>query len=358
MARCVTGRMIGIWFFASMLLTAGGLAAHGQVAADESSAPSAVQSASTPSQNSGQSSTLPFPPPSQGGDLLLKKQDVDRNIWANAKTYVDLPVQEIQRKVEELQGLEPEASQEGLTSLLDRVGRSSVDLLHHTPNVASHEEQITDQHTVSLISQGDVQPIMAPHVRDRQEFGYLLLSHATGTGMELKEYRTDKGGRPLGNSRSRNGQMSEGFASEWLRLLPGNQHESRFRYLGRQEVDKRKTLVLAFAQIPEEVKYPAQFVFAGVQADILLQGVVWVDASDFRIVRIREDMLAPRPDVQLKEVTTRIRFSEVSLEKAGMSLWLPVEAAISWNCKGMAVAQRHIYSDYRLYAVKTRIIPQ
>jgi hypothetical protein len=289
---------------------------------------------------------------------LLNKNDVDRNIWANAKTYVDLPVEEIEARVEELQGLDPEVSQEGLTSMLDLVGESSLDLLHHTPNVASHEEQITDQRSVSQISQGALRPMMAPPTRDRQEFGYLLLSHGVEGGVELREYRTDKHGQPLEGSRSRNGQMTEGFVSEWLRLLPGNRHESRFRYLGRQEVDNRKTLVLAFAQIPEEMKYPARFSFNGVQISVLLQGLVWVDASDFRIVRMREDLLAPRPDVYLKEATIRIRFAQVPMEKAGTSFWLPVEAAISWNCKGVAVEQRHIYSDYRLYAVKTRIIPQ
>jgi len=348
---------VGLLLCACILLGEASSRMQGQ-AANQSIEQPAGQPPSTPQQDSQKFPASPFPPPSQNGDLLLNKQDVDRNIWANAKTYVDLPVAEIQAKVEELQGLELEAGQEDLTSLLDRVGERCVDLLHHTPNVASREEQITEQRGVSQMSQGAVRPVMAPPTRDRQEFGYLLLSHSVEGGVELQEYRTNKQGQPLETSRSRNGQMTEGFASEWLRLLPGNRHESRFRYLGRQQVDKRKTLVLAFAQIPEEVKYPGRFLFNGIQVPMLLQGLVWVDAIDFRIVRMREDMLAPRPDVYLKEVTTRIRFADVALEKAGTSFWLPVEAAISWNCKGILVEQRHIYSNYRLYSVKTRIIPQ
>ena len=46
------------------------------------------------------------------------------------------------------------------------------------------------------------------------------------------------------------------------------------------------------------------------------------------------------------------------MEKANTSLWLPLEADISWNCNGLAVQQRHIYSDYRLYEVRTKIIAQ
>ena len=298
------------WILLVFALWAMAATPQAQAPPDQAAAQNSAQGPSGQS-DSGQSSTTTFPPPSAESDLLLNKKDVDRNIWVNAKTYVDVPVAEIRGAVEELQGLQPEESQEQLASLLDRVGESSMDLLHHTPNVASREEQITEQHKVSLISQGALHPMMAPPARDHQEFGYLLLSHATENGVELKEYRTDKHGQPLESSRSKTGQMTQGFASEWLRLLPANRHESRFRYLGRQEIDNRKTLVLAFAQIPEEVKYPARFVIEGLQVDILVQGIVWVDASDFRIVRMREDMLAPRPDVHLKDETTRIRFGEV-----------------------------------------------
>ena len=344
------------WICACILLGCALSRLHGQ-AASQSPEQASRESSSTVQESQPSPGSL-FPPSSNSGALLLNKNDVDRNFWANAKTYIDLPIKEIQANVEELQGLEPVVSQEELSSLLDLVGKTSIDLLHHTPNVASREEQITEQRNVSLISQGALRPAMAPPTRDRQEFGYLLLSHTVEGAVELKEYRTDKQGRPLESSRSRSGQMTEGFASEWLRFLPGNRHEARFRYLGRQEVDGRKTLVLAFAQIPEEVKFPAQFSFNGVQISVLLQGLVWVDESDFRIVRMREDLLAPRPDIHLKEVTTRIRFAEVPMEKAGTRFWLPVEAAIFWNCKGTAVEQRHIYSDYRLYSVHTRIIPQ
>src|SRR5215467_3165858 len=221
--------------------------------------------------------------PKNGGDsLTLDWNDVEQSIWANAKTYVDLPVPDLVGAVPELKALAPETSQEGLASLLGHIGQSCVDLFRHTPNLASHEVQITQQRGVNRISQGAFAPELTHS--ERQEFGYLLLFRATQDVTELPEYRTDKHGRPIVSASSQAGQMTVGFVSEWLRLLPGNQPELRFRYLGREVMDGHKTIVIAFAQIPGHVKYPARFLFDRTLITALFQGIVWVDASDFRLV--------------------------------------------------------------------------
>ena len=299
----------------------------------------------------GQNQALPTEPPSVGSDS-------EQKIWANAKTYVDLPMSEVMDAVPELKGLTAETNQGGLASLLGNLGQSCIDLLRHTPDLASHEEQITQQRGINRISEGAFVPLTNAIRRERQEFGYLLLFRDTADGTELREYRTDKHGRPIVNARSQGGQMTVGFASEWLRLLPGNQPELRFRYLGREEMDGHKTMVIAFAQVPGHVRYPAQFSFDRTLITALFQGIVWVDASDFRLVRMREDLLAPRPDLHLSEMTTTIRFAEVQIPKAPTALWLPKEVTIAWEYKGIAVEQRHLYSDFRLYEVHSKIVPQ
>jgi len=313
--------------------------------------PSAAQDAdSAPAQ--------PAPVKNGGDSLSLNWNDVEQSIWANARTYVDLPIEEVVAAVPELKQLTPETNQEGLASLLGHLGQSCIDLFRHTPNLASHEEQITQQRGISRISQGAFVPLMEGLHSDRQEFGYLLLFRETADGTELREYRTDKHGRPIVNAQSRGGQMTVGFVSEWLRLLPASQPELRFRYLGSEEIDGHKTVVIAFAQIPGHVKYPAQFSFDGTLIKALFQGIVWVDASDYRLVRMREDLLAPRPDLHLKEMMTTIRFAEVQIPKAATALWLPKEVAIAWEYKGIAVEQRLLYSDFRLYEVRSKIVPQ
>ncbi len=291
-------------------------------------------------------------------DLLLSSKDIEKNISANAKPYVDYPLPELEAAVPELNGLEPSTSQESLGSLLDRAGEKCVDLSRRTPNVVSQEEVITLQWIPKVISRGEASPQVTRPKPQRQKFEYLLLSHRTSSGVELVEYRTSKGGRGTGKAdTAADGQLTQGFVNEWLRLYPGNRSESRFRYLGQQEMDKHKTFVLAFAEIPKLVKFPAQFLFSGTRVSVLLQGVVWIDSSDFRIVRMHEDLLAPRPDIYLEKLSTKILFDEVHIPKAEASLWLPKEVAIEWEFNGRVVRRRHLYSNYRLYAVKTKILP-
>ncbi len=282
----------------------------------------------------------------------MNTEDIEKKIWADAKPYLDYPLPELQAAVPELKGLTPADTQGDRDALLDRLGKQCIDLLQHTPNVISHEEVITQQRTLKVISHGDLRPQLIHAKPQRQEFEYLLLSHQTPSGGVLEEYRTDKHGQ----SAAAEGLLSQGFASDWVRFYPGNRSESRFRYLGQQEIDKHNTFVLAFAQIPNLVKFPAQYRFSGSWVSVLLQGVVWIDSSDFKIVRMREDLLAPRPDIYLEKLTTNIRFDQVHIPKAAVSLWLPHEVMIEWEFNGQIVQRRHLYSDYRLYAVKTKIL--
>ena len=296
--------------------------------------------------------------PAAQEDPSLNWSDVDRQIWANAKTYVDLPVRETIADVPDLKGLSEAEDQAELASLLDKVGKSCAELLRHTPSVASREDQITTQRLVTRSQGGALAREELLPTQEKQTFGYLLLSRTTDSGVELQEYRTDKKGRPLATSASTMGQVSEGFVSDWLRLFPANQSQSRFRYLGRQNVDGRKAVVIAFAEDPDRVRFPATFSLDGSNLKMLFQGIAWVDATDFRILRLRQDLLAPRLDLQLKQMTVKVRFGEVHLANAGSTLWLPQEADVAWEYKNRAGEQKHFYSDFRLYAVHSKIVPQ
>jgi hypothetical protein len=315
--------------------------------------------------------SLPDNPPQSGNtnnnDLSLNPDAFDRSIWANAKPYLDDSLPDLEATVPELQGLEPASSQQDLNSLLDRIGAKCIDLLHRTPNVISHEEITTRVRTVSVISQGPTTlSAMAPpltgkpqHEKPQHErYEYLVIAHNTSEGGVLEEYRTDKHGTRFSDSGSGARRvLAHGFINDWLRFYPGNRPESRFRYLGQQVIDNHKALVVAFAQIPGAVKSPAQFLFGSTPVSLLFQGVAWVDSSDFRILRMREDILAPRPDIYLNRFTSKIRFEEIQIPKAASSLWLPKEVDIEWVFKGRLVQRHHVYSDFRLYSVKSKIIP-
>jgi len=268
-------------------------------------------------------------------DLEMTPQAFDRSVWASAKPYLDDPLPQLTTNIPELHGLDPALDQQPLADLLKKTGEKSLDLLRRMPNVISNESVVTK-----------VEP-RGPTWQ--QQFEYLVLRHDVNGDIRLDEYRTDK-------AKTGAAPFTQGTANAWALLSPANQAESRFRYLGRQRMDGHVTVVLAFAQIPDKVKFPGQVRLQGLSVPVLLQGIAWIDESDFRIVRLHTDLLAPRLDIYLRTFTSEVLFSEVRVPEVADSLWLPQEAKVTWDFKGQVVQQLHRYSDFRLYRSKSKIV--
>lgn len=269
------------------------------------------------------------------GDLGLTRESFDRSVWASAKPYMDGPLSQLIDDVPELRGLDATQDQQPLADILKNTGDRSLDLLKRTQNVICHENVVT-----KLQRRGRSW---------RQQYEYLVIRHEAAGKVTLEEYRTDK-------AKSGTAPLTRGTANAWVLFHPGNLAESRFRYLGRQLVEGHRTFVLAFAQIPEKVNSPGLVSFEGTQVAVLFQGIAWIDESDFRIVRLRKDLLAPRPDIYLRALSEEVLFAEVRVPEAAESLWLPREAKTTWDSKGEVVEQIHQYSRFRLYRSKSKIV--
>lgn len=268
-------------------------------------------------------------------DLELTRKTFDRSVWASAKPYMDGPLPQLIDEVPELRGLETTPDQQPLADILKKTGDRSLDLLKRMPNVICHENVVTK---------------LKPRGRSwHQQFEYLVLRHEAAGEVTLEEYRTDKANSGIA-------PLTRGTANAWVLFHPGNRPESRFRFLGRQLVEGHRMLVLAFAQIPDKVKSPGQVSFEGTTVSVLFQGIAWIDESDFRIVRLHEDLLAPRPDIYLRALSSDVLFAEARLPKAAESLWLPREAKTTWDFKDQVVEQTHQYSGFRLYQSKSKIV--
>jgi hypothetical protein len=133
-------------------------------------------------------------------------------------------------------------------------------------------------------------------------------------------------------------------------------HESRFRYLGHQHMDGHATIVVAFAQIPDKVRFPGEVKLQGQSVPAIYQGIAWVDESDFRIVRLRTDLLAPRPDIYLRTLTREVQFSEVRLPETAEPVWLPQEVTVTTDFKNQVMQQIYKYSGFRLYRAKSKLV--
>jgi len=308
------------------------------------------------------------------GETAVSKTDAPKATSAPAPTRakeINFPnftlctTAELQAIVAELKGLKPTADQQKLTDLLDKVGAKTLEIAHNTPNLISRE-------SVTELPQGEPE--------SRSDYDYLILTRLERNAVGLSEFRLDlktgekfqtedamkdaaatwaaveRASQALAASRPGRRPNSQGFAVSWVHFYPPNRPQATFRYLGEQKMNGHRTLVVAFAQKPEAVLTPARFLFEGKTVPMFLQGVAWVDASDFRIVRLRTDLLFPIPEVALHRLTADIQFEPTRIQEVSSLLSLPREVEITSQTGGSALREIHKYSDYRLFRTRSRIV--
>lgn len=281
----------------------------------------------------------------------------EERLYANARPYMDEPLSELKKTVHELGGLEPDADQGHLSELLQKVGARADELLRKVPNLVSDEVVSQTQWAASHYEAPGCVGFGCGKPHDLQpdrEFNYIILSHAEEDSRQLlQEYRTLRNDKPVQGAGAPHFQ---GFASAWVVFSSSNQVESRFHYLGQQKMDGHDTVVVGFAQIPGSIDYPGKIVGSRGAVPMLLQGVAWIDRTDFRIVRLRTDLLAPQPQIGFQEQTSNIQFGAVRIAVLDSELWLPQEVDVVMQANGQFLREHHRYSKYRLYQAKSKII--
>jgi len=316
---------------------------------------------------SGETNKTDIPAPSTPPEAQIAPQ-ATHGITTN---FASFSVSELQQIIPELRGLKAADNQLALPALLDQVGNRVLDLSRKVPNLISHEEIESQLGAKST----------------RENFSYLILARRSQDAVTLDEFRIDlksgamletydssKPGAPSEsgtsvrredlarasqriNTRATGGPpLSQGFASMWLRFYPSNRSESTFRYLGQQKLDGHHTLVVAFAQKPGLVRLPAEVRFANKIFPIYYQGIAWVDASDYRIVRLRTDLLSPVSDLLLTQLTAEVHFAETQAAGFTTSLWLPREVMVTSQVNGHIFHDKHTYSKYHSFQVHARIL--
>jgi VWFA-related protein len=285
----------------------------------------------------------------------------EARLYADAHPYMDEAMPKLKKTVHELGGVEPATSQEQLSDLLSKVGLKADDLLHRLPNLACDEVVNETQWTeaqggaAGCSGEGCLNFPAGSRAERNQKFSYMILTHQEqGSGVALSEYRAGRNGKPVEQGTAL--PYFQGFITNWLVFSSLNQAESHFRYLGRQKTDGHDTFVIGFAQIPGSVESPGQYMTGKESIPMLLQGVAWVDQSDFRIVRLRTDLLAPQPGSQFQQQTSNMLFGPVRIASHDEELWLPQSVEVKMEASGQFLHEQHQYSKYRLYQVNTKIV--
>ena len=282
----------------------------------------------------------------------------DETYYATAHPYLDRPLEELRERIPELKKLQPATDQRMLPSILEKTAANVDEFFSRVVDLIAREK-ITQER---LNGAGFV--TASEQVRDN----YLILRHGTDLGADIIEYRMDAQGNRMDQVGLAKGYFAtSGFALSCNYFSSAFQPESQFRYLGDQRLGSRDTFVVAFAQRPGKATlYVTMTGRKGTRVHMLMQGIAWVDKSNFQLVRLRTDLLAPHPEVGLDQQTTDVTLSKVQLLDMASSLWLPRNVKVYLRFRTfdsdrnqfyeLSYRNEHHYTDYRRYRVSTKMI--
>jgi hypothetical protein len=297
-----------------------------------------------------------------------------RSIQEYGKTapYVDLPLSQLRKSISELNGIKPDDTPGQLELILAKTGAAIELQLPRVPNLICREDVADEappkQESSDGMSQMSAKVIgvipgrgmltQTPPTAKRlvlgdwHHFEYIIRAKKEGDGTTtLEESRTGKGGSATPDPKG------IGFAPLWLIFAAGNRSESDFHYLGTQKVEGHATYVITFAQRPGQVRRPSLLATATDTIPLLYQGIAWIDARDFQILRLRTDLLAPLPELNLKRVTSTIEYTQVHIRALDEPLWLPQEVEVLWETNGGENGELHRYSKYQLFRAAIKLRP-
>ncbi len=283
--------------------------------------------------------------------------------YANAHPYFEDPLPQLIKRVPELKHLDPALDQADLPDILQKTGERVDDFFRHITDLTAREE-------ISLLRFRQELPTSQPELTsERVRDSYLILRRGGPSRSEIVEYRTDaKGDRYDQTLVKRGFIVTSGFALDCNYFATGFQGESTFRYLGEQQLGARKTYVVGFAQQPGKATLTIRMRGrSGDPVHMLVQGIAWIDKSNYQIVRLRTDLLAPRWDVGLNQQSTEVTLSQVKLADIASPLWLPssVKVFVEFTTHNGDVDEfyavsyhnEHRYTEYQRYRVATKVVP-
>jgi VWFA-related protein len=266
--------------------------------------------------------------------------------YANAHPYIDLPLAQLVDRIPELKAVQPAADQQELPGILQKMGMNVDNFVRDIGDLIANEDVTQEK----LNAKGSIQ------AKEQVQDNYLILQHGHEWGAS-SEYRMDKKGNRLGPIGLEKGYVvTAGYALSCVRFSTVAQPQSRFRYLGEEKIGSRDTYVMGFAQKPGETTFfNAVRGAGGAYVNMLTQGILWVDKNSFQIIRMRSDLLAPRNEIRLDQLTTEVAFGEVQLQDVPNPLWLPRDVDVSMEIEKQKFRNLHHYTDYRRYRVSVKI---
>jgi hypothetical protein len=295
------------------------------------------------------------------GYTLQSSEKSDQFYYTNVHPYLEEPVKKLVKRIPDLKSIQPAPDQQALPVILEKIGKTVDDFFHNIVDLIAREkitqEDLTTTEVGKELGYSTPREVGARPSESVQD-DYLIVHTGKGVQQGVVEYRMDAKGNRLDEWGLNTGfPVTTGFALSCIYFSTALQSQSTFRYLGDQKIGTRDTYVLAFAQRPGNATASVTVrARDGEIVHLLVQGVAWVDKSNFQIVRMRTDLLAPRPDIKWEQQTTEVTFSEVRIADVPYPLWLPNDVKLTMTFDGHNFRNEHHYADYRRYRVAVKML--
>jgi hypothetical protein len=289
-------------------------------------------------------------PPLTGQQAVLSGQDAQFfEAYRRADPITKWPLKKTLKEIPQLNGLKPAQDQSQLPGILRGVSENLHKFVTNFVNIAARET--IEEHKGGAAGNTSMRPN-----NTFQEYRYLMLARREGSAFTLVEYRTDLHGREeRSREQARDFMKTTGFAAMPLIFGPLQQPWSDFRLLGQQKIGGDRTEVVAFAEHIEPRAVMCRFSTGEASIPILFQGVAWIRSSDYQILKMRTDLLGPLPSAALDQLTTVVLFARNQLRDTPTAFWLPRHVRVSVALGPYLFFNRHWYSDYQQFRVKSVI---
>jgi tetratricopeptide (TPR) repeat protein len=253
------------------------------------------------------------------------------------------PIDYLHYPVQDLPDFEPAGDQAPMNDILAAVANNVSRLFANLLNVSAVERVQLEK----LDRNGIAEP-----GRTFEQL-YLCLGAIGKQGPGFDEYRSDAQGHEVRLGLQEGYMLTAGFMSAPLIFHPIHQTGNSFRLIGYQKLMGRNTIAIAYAQLPGRSSLPVRFQVGTNKQETFKQGMAWIDAENYQIIRLTSDLLQPLPKIGLEKLKTQIDFDEVRFDQATEKFWLPVQVVVTVNWKGRIFSNRHAYSDFKLFDVAT-----
>jgi len=255
------------------------------------------------------------------------------------------PTGELKQAVSEFKDLDASCPPPpgGLEEFLNRVGASVEETFRNLANTAASE----------VIRQTQLNRSGKPRDARSMECYYVFANRSENGLLQLEEYRGNREGRPLSPGKTEGGFMvTSGFVSSLMILHPALQAKTTYRFLGSQPLAGQSTYVIAFAQKPESSNPLGKFILALANVTPLyLQGIAWI-SSDYRVLRLRTDLLHPVPSISLSRETSEIDYRPYHFLSSPTTFLLPERVTVSVEWGRKRLRNEHVLSKYQLFNVE------